>query len=69
MVHSGYEATAVHDTFNSLSGFIATVRATLFSKYPDRTALADLNNPVQPAAPHTLVQLGAKREDSKEVEV
>ena len=35
MVHSGYEASAVHDTFNSWRGFVATVRGTLFSKYPD----------------------------------
>src|SRR6202008_4565414 len=35
MVHSGYEASAVNDTFGSLSGFAATVRATLFDKYPD----------------------------------
>jgi hopanoid biosynthesis associated radical SAM protein HpnH len=35
MVHSGYEASAVNDTFGSLSGFLATVRATLFNKYKD----------------------------------
>src|SRR5207237_10498573 len=35
MVHSGYEASAVNDTFGSLSGFLATVRATLFSRYKD----------------------------------
>jgi hypothetical protein len=29
MVHSGYEATAVDQTFGSLRGFLATVRATL----------------------------------------
>lgn len=33
MVHSGYEASAVHHTFNSIGGFLATVRATLFGKY------------------------------------
>ena len=32
MVHSGYEASAVHDTFRSLKGFLATVEATLFSQ-------------------------------------
>ena len=31
MVHSGYEASAVHDTFGSLKGFLGTVKAT-FSK-------------------------------------
>ena len=35
MVHSGYEASAVNDTFGSLGGFIATVRATIFNKYRD----------------------------------
>jgi hopanoid biosynthesis associated radical SAM protein HpnH len=29
MVHSGHEATAVHHTFSSLSGFASTVRAVL----------------------------------------
>src|SRR5215204_4946655 len=33
MVHSGYEASAVDHTFSSLSGFLATVKATLSSKY------------------------------------
>ena len=35
MVHSGYEATAVNDTFGSLGGFLSTVRATLFNRYKD----------------------------------
>jgi hopanoid biosynthesis associated radical SAM protein HpnH len=35
MVHSGYEASAVNDTFGSLSGMLSTVRATLFDKYKD----------------------------------
>ena len=35
MVHSGYEASAVNDTFGSLGGFLSTVRATLFSRYKD----------------------------------
>ena len=30
MVHSGYEASAVNDTFGSLEGFFATVKGTLF---------------------------------------
>ena len=30
MVHSGYEASAVDDTFGSIKGFMSTVRATLF---------------------------------------
>ena len=39
MVHSGYEATAVHDNFNTLRGFFDTARATLFSRYHDPEAL------------------------------
>jgi hypothetical protein len=30
MMHSGYEASAVDDTFSSLAGFGRTVKATLF---------------------------------------
>ena len=35
MVHSGYEASAVNDTFGSVRGFLATVRATLSHEYKD----------------------------------
>ena len=38
MVHSGYEATAVHDNFNTLRGFFDTVRATFSSRYHDPEA-------------------------------
>jgi len=52
MVHSGFEASAVHDTFFSWQGFKATVKATFSSLYPDAKALADLArfelNPSQP---------------------
>ncbi len=30
MVHSGYEASAVNDTFSSLGGLVRTAMATLF---------------------------------------
>jgi hopanoid biosynthesis associated radical SAM protein HpnH len=52
MVHSGYEASAVDDTFGSLKGFLATVRASLFTKHADEAALAMLNEPV-----HTRTEL------------
>jgi hopanoid biosynthesis associated radical SAM protein HpnH len=43
MVHSGYEATAVEDTFGTLKGFWGTVKATVFSKaYKDEDAVAAL---------------------------
>jgi hopanoid biosynthesis associated radical SAM protein HpnH len=67
MVHSGYEASAVHDTFNSLRGFIATVKATFSSRYPDPRALEELNRPVKPAHAPGLVQLqAAKNEEARE---
>src|SRR5206468_1841096 len=52
MVHSGYEASAVHDTFNSLSGFLNTVRGTLFSRYADAGALKLLSDSGKPEAGH-----------------
>jgi hypothetical protein len=39
MVHSGYEASAVNDTFGSFRGFVDTVKATLFNRYEDPGAL------------------------------
>ena len=32
MVHSGYEATAVDDTFGSLAGIVRAAKATLFGE-------------------------------------
>jgi hopanoid biosynthesis associated radical SAM protein HpnH len=59
MVHSGYEASAVNDTFGSLRGFLATVRGTLFSRYRDQQARQLLNERVIPAhARNPLVQIG-----------
>jgi hopanoid biosynthesis associated radical SAM protein HpnH len=70
MVHSGYEASAVHDTFNSLSGFLATVRGTLFSKYSSAEALAALDQPMKPVhAPAGLVQLSANQHAAEEANV
>src|SRR5438445_670944 len=63
MVHSGYEASAVNDTFGSMSGFLATVKAT-FSRYPDSGALRLLDEPVAPA--HPLVQIAAPSESLEE---
>lgn len=62
MVHSGYEASAVHDTFNSLRGLLATARATLFPRYRDAAAEAALREPVVPAhARNPLVQIEETR--------
>ena len=60
MVHSGYEASAVHDNFSTLGGFVATARAMFFSKYADREALKMLEEPVRPVHEAAgLVQLTA----------
>jgi len=57
MVHSGYEASAVNDTFSSLAGFLRTVRAT-FTHYDDESALKLLNEEVRPVhAFNPLVQI------------
>jgi hypothetical protein len=60
MVHSGYEASAVNATFSSLSGFLATVKATLFTSYRDKEALRMLDEP--PAPIHPLVQIATQSE-------
>jgi hopanoid biosynthesis associated radical SAM protein HpnH len=58
MVHSGYEASAVNDTFGSLWGFLATVRGTFATKYKDEEALAMLKEPAHPVhAFNPLVQI------------
>lgn len=41
MVHCGYEASAVDDTFGSVRGFLATVRAVLFGTRPPRPGRRD----------------------------
>jgi hopanoid biosynthesis associated radical SAM protein HpnH len=67
MVHSGYEASAVNDTFGSLSGFLGTVRATFSSKYKDPEAEAILKEHMRPAhANNPLVQIGSNSEQLEE---
>ncbi len=66
MVHSGYEASAVNDTFGSLKGFLNTARATLFTRYKDPRALAMLNEPAKPVHSfNPLVQLKAAERAEK----
>jgi hopanoid biosynthesis associated radical SAM protein HpnH len=51
MVHSGYEASAVDDTFGSIKGFFGTVRATLFGgAYKDTEAMEALDHKSLPAS-------------------
>src|SRR5438093_3800041 len=54
MVHSGYEASAVNDTFGSVRGFLATVRSILFTRYNDPDALEALE---EKSAPASMVQV------------
>ncbi len=65
MVHSGYEATAVNDTFGSFRGFLATIRSTLFTGYRDGDALEALE---EKSAPASMVQVTvhARREGARE---
>ena len=57
MVHSGYEASAVHDTFGSLKGFLATASATLFGRYKSDEAMKALESDDVPAYHGTVVPL------------
>ncbi|MCC7235188.1 MAG: adenosyl-hopene transferase HpnH [Bryobacterales bacterium] len=52
MMHCGYEPSAVNHTFGSLRGFLATVRAQLFTRYPDPAALDLLKEPVRAVHAH-----------------
>ena len=62
MVHSGYEASAVNDTFNSWRGFVATVKATFSTIYKDDEAAEMLKEPVRPVHAHNpLVQIEEKQ--------
>ena len=70
MVHSGYEASAVNATFGSWRGFVATVRATLFSSYKDEGALKLLNEPARPAHGYDpLVQISESASHLEETRV
>jgi hopanoid biosynthesis associated radical SAM protein HpnH len=57
MVHSGYEASAVNETFGSLRGFMDTVKATLFNRYPDAGATRLLDELSSPEHTGPLVQI------------
>jgi hopanoid biosynthesis associated radical SAM protein HpnH len=48
MVHSGYEASAVDDTFGSVRGLLACIRGMLFNKHPNQAALEALDEPTTP---------------------
>jgi len=50
----------VNATFSSLSGFLATVKGTLFTTYRDEEALRLLDEPQAPVNP--LVQIASSSE-------
>jgi len=64
MVHSGYEASAVNDTFGSLRGMWDTVKATFSHGYQDPAARDLLDEPVQPV--HTFNPLVQIESDSQQ---
>ncbi|MCL2645725.1 MAG: adenosyl-hopene transferase HpnH [Phycisphaerales bacterium] len=65
MVHSGYEASAVNDTFGSITGLAATLRSMLFWKHPNKAALKALDEPVE--RPHgELVTLTVSEQTPRE---
>jgi len=58
MVHSGYEASAVDDTFGSLAGIFRAARATLFGgEYEDSQAMEMLDHPEEMGGDKKLVPL------------
>ncbi len=68
MVHSGYEASAVNDTFGSWKGFVATVRATFSTQYKDDAAAAMLKEEVRPVHSYNpLVQIGSSSSQAEEM--
>jgi hopanoid biosynthesis associated radical SAM protein HpnH len=66
MVHSGYEASAVNDTFGSLGGFMATVKGTLFPRYRDEGALRLLDEIEEQGHQAPLVQIANASEALEE---
>src|SRR5215813_7265000 len=58
MVHSGYAASAVSDTFGSFRGFVDTVKATLFNRYLDTSATRLLDE-ISSQGVDSLVQIEA----------
>ena len=66
MVHSGYEASAVNATFSSLGGFLATVKATLSTRYRDEEALRLLEEPAE--ALHPLIHIAGASESNPSFE-
>jgi hopanoid biosynthesis associated radical SAM protein HpnH len=61
MVHSGYEASAVDETFGSLRGLAACIRAMVLGRYPNQAALEALEEtPPMPRYRRTPLTVRAK---------
>jgi hopanoid biosynthesis associated radical SAM protein HpnH len=70
MVHSGYEASAVSETFGSLRGLLNAARATLFSRYRDRDALDLLKEPIKSLHAHNpLINIQGKSSGTSQTQV
>src|SRR5580700_3369987 len=68
MVHSGYEASAVDDTFGSIAGIFRAAKAMLFGgTYADAKALEMLNQPMDGGHEQVVVPLTIKN-SSREME-
>ena len=68
MVHSGYEASAVHDTFASVRGLLATAKATLFGgSYANEKALAALGEVVDHAGAVVPLTINGGKKTTREV--
>src|SRR3954452_13999162 len=68
MVHSGYEASAVNDTFGSAAGMWRTVEAMMFKRYVDPSAENLLDEPVRPVhALQPLVQIESREAEETRV--
>jgi hopanoid biosynthesis associated radical SAM protein HpnH len=57
MVHSGYEATAVDQTFASAKGFLGTVRATIFGLKSKIDRPQEAQPSIEPATPDGFTEL------------
>jgi hopanoid biosynthesis associated radical SAM protein HpnH len=61
MVHSGYEASAVHDTFSSIRGLVSVIKAAFFNgSYANKAALEELEQPQARCTPLHISATGSK---------
>jgi hopanoid biosynthesis associated radical SAM protein HpnH len=68
MVHSGYEASAVNDTFGSIKALLSTARATFLGRYKNADALKALEQDDEPAFDGAVVPLTIGKSKQREPE-